>query len=447
MIIPNLSNEIVRSALREALNNYDNKHNDEREYMLDFYEGYTEQYIRKFFGSESLQQVPIFNQNLTRRISSIRSMSYKRPPRMLTDSRYESFIDLSGLNQVRRQLERLTFLLGTMAFRCRWSELNQRVEYDLLPFFETLFLENENEPVGIMYAIQQHGNQRDQEMTYAVWTAERPGFPGQHYLLKNNGEKISVNDQDLNPYGILPVLFSHKQPPVRDFYCPGADDVIKADLSLSVGMTELSLAIRFGALGIKFITNIDDASRVELGVDKILYLPENSTLGVTGPSGSLTDIISSLRFMTEATLQNNNIRVKFADTHGNAPSAEALRIQDAELMDERSAAVEDTWRPWEKRRYQIDRRIIEVKANVQLKDEYGVDFIEPLQTILTPRDEIEYWNWRFENNLATPEDWFIINNPDYSKAQLEQFQSKLAPKQEADQPVNRLLNRLQDANR
>ena len=87
MIIPNLSEEIVRSALREALNSYDNNRNDEREYMLDFYEGYTEEYVRKFFGSESLQQVPIFNQNLTRRISSIRSMSYKRPPRMLTDSR------------------------------------------------------------------------------------------------------------------------------------------------------------------------------------------------------------------------------------------------------------------------------------------------------------------------------------------------------------------------
>ena len=76
-----------------------------------------------------------------------------------------------------------------------------------------------------------------------------------------------------------------------------------------------------------------------------------------------------------------------------------------------------------------------------------MDFIEPLQTILTPRDEIEYWNWRFENKLATPEDWFIINNPDYNQSQLKKFQDNLAPKEQEEQPVNRLLNRLQDANR
>ena len=104
MIIPNLSEDIVRNALRDALNVYDNNRNDDRENKLDFYEGYTEQYIKKFFGSESLRQVPIFNQNLTRRICSIRAMSYRRPPRMMADSRYEQHIDKSGLNMVRRQL-------------------------------------------------------------------------------------------------------------------------------------------------------------------------------------------------------------------------------------------------------------------------------------------------------------------------------------------------------
>ena len=441
MIIPNLSEDVVRNALREALNVYDNARNDDRENKLDFYEGYTEQHIKKFFGSESLRQVPIFNQNLTRRICSIRAMSYRRPPRMRSDARYEKHIDRSGLNMVRRQLERITFLLGTMAFHCRWSERNLRVEYDLIPFFDVLFLENDAEPVAVMYPIQNHGNARDNDLSYAVWTADRPGFPGQHYILDANGSKIKVNSENANPYGILPVVFVHRQPPIRDFYVAGADDVIRADLSLSVGMTELALAIRFGALGIKWVSNVDDASRLELGVDKVLYLPENSALGVTAPSGSLSQIIDSLRFMTEATLQNNGIRVKFADTHGNAPSAEALRIQDAELMDERSAAVEDTWRPWEKQRYAVDRRIIEVQAGVTLKEDYSVDFIEPMQTILTPGDEIEYWDWRFKNGLASKESWFEINNPDASPEDIKRFRENVAEAQ----PANRLLNRLQNA--
>ena len=39
-------------------------------------------------------------------------------------------------------------------------------------------------------------------------------------------------------------------------------------------MTELALCLRFGAIGIRYVTGVDDASRIELGVDKLLYLPE-----------------------------------------------------------------------------------------------------------------------------------------------------------------------------
>ena len=441
-----MSQQAVINSLNSSINHFENKRNREREYNLDFFEGYTEDYVKKYFGSQSMQQIPIFTQNLTRRVCSIRSTTYKRPPRMIGESieEYRKNIDIDGLNAIRRQLERMTFLLGTMAFRCRWNALTERVEYDLLPFFEPMFMEGENKPYGVMFAIENHGNARTKELKYAVWTESRPGYPGMHFLIDTDMKKISMNEQDLNPYDVLPVIFLHRSQPVRDWFVAGADDVVRADLSTSVGMTELSLAVRFGAVGIKHISGVDDSSRVELGVDRVLYLPEGSNFGISSPSGSLDQIIASLRFMVEATLQNNNIRVKFADERGNAPSAVALSIQEAELIDERIAITEDTWRPFEKARYAIDRKIIEAQTNTKLAEDFQVDFVEP-KSIMTIDDEIKYWDWRIRNNLSSVDghsahvDWYTYNNPDADAESIERFKESI---QQAEVPETPLLARL-----
>jgi len=446
VVTKDLSQQAVISSLNSSINYFENERNREREYNLDFFEGYTEDYIKKYFGSQSMQQIPIFLQNLTRRVCSIRSTTYKRPPRMIGESveDYKSNIDTDGLNAIRRQLERMTFLLGTMAFRCRWNAWKERVEYDLIPFFEPLFLEGENKPFGVMFAIDNHGNARTKSLKYAVWTESRPGAPGMHFLIDTDMQKLSVNEFDSNPYDILPVIFVHRSQPVRDWFVSGAEDVVRADLSTSVGMTELSLAVRFGAVGIKHITGVDDSSRVELGVDRILYLPEGAGFGISSPSGSLDQIIDSLRFMVEATLQNNNIRVKFADERGNAPSAVALSIQEAELIDERIAITEDTWRPFEKARYAIDRKIIETQTNTNLSKDFQVDFVEP-KSIMTIDDEIKYWDWRIRNNLSSVDghsahvDWYTYNNPDADAESIERFKESI---QQAEAPETPLLARL-----
>ena len=439
--IPNLSQSSILSSLRESLNDIENKRVREREYMLDFYEGLNmDRYVKKFFGSESLNQVPIFTQNLTRRICKVRSMTYKRPPKMSVDKRYLDFIDIEDLNSSRRQLEQLTFLLGTMAMRSRWSEKDQKIKYDLVPFFEPLFLPSEQEPVGVIFAIENHGMSKMEKPWHAVWTEDRPGVKGQHFLIDQNGSKQSVNPNDINPYGVIPLTFAHRYKPVRDWWSEGANDVIRADLSVSVAATELSLAIRFGAIGIKFITGVDDASRIEGGVDKILYLPQESNFGVTAPSGSLTDIIDATRFLVEATLNNNSIRIKFADTHGNAPSAEALKVQEIENYDERIASTEDTWRPFERRRFLIDRAIIAAKANVNIAEDHRVDFLEP-DYPMSVEQEIGYWSWKFDKGLATPRDWFDYMNPDASEEDRAKWEKE---REEQVQPQsNRLLQRLQ----
>ena len=439
LTIPDLSQSAVQTALKKKLRFIEDARVKERDYLMDWYEGINlENYVSNYFGAETLRQAVIPQNNLTRRVCSLRSMTYKRPPRMRSSESYTSLIDKHSLNAQRRMLERLTFLLGTMAFRSYWD--GDKIRYQSVSHFEPLFLAGSprDEPVGVCFPIEYQGNARMNTPLHAVWTHES------HYLLDEHGVKISVNEGDINPYGILPVTFSHRYPPIRDYSVGNATDVVQTDLAVNVAILELEIAIRYGAMGIKFISGVDDASRITVGSDKILYLPEGANFGVTNAGGSLTEIIDATRFLVESTLNNNHIRAKYArDDSGNAPSAASLSIIEMENMDERSAMTEDTWRPWEHRRYEVDRAIIQVEAGTDVGDDYSVDFLEP-NYALTPESEIMLWDWRFKNGLASKEQWFEYQNPDASQEEIAKF-SQMQQSQQA--PQNRLLNILTNDNR
>jgi len=447
VILQSLSENAIQESLKEHLGYIEDERTKERDFMLDFYEGINiDHYVGDYFSRETLRQVPIMQGNITKRVASLVAMTYMRSPRLRVDDRYKELVDLANLQAQRRLLERLTFLLGTMAFRSYWDENVGKVKYQVLSHFTPLFVagDSRDEPVGVTYPIEYQGNARLDTPVHAVWTKDTPAGAGMHYLVDQHGEKISVNEQDRNPYGVLPITFCHRYPPIRDFYAgSGAMDVVTCDLATSVAMHELQLCTRYGAMGIKYLTNIDDASRVEIGVDKLLYLPQDSDLRVTSPGGSLTEIIESIRFFVEATLNNNHIRAKYArNDSGNAPSAASLQILELESTNNNIAMTEDTWRPWESRRYEVDRRILQVEANADPGPDYSVDFLEP-NYALTPESEIALWSFYFDRGLATEESWYLYKNPDASPEEIAKFREQQEAKQEDQTPQNRLLNRLQ----
>jgi hypothetical protein len=447
--IPDLSTDAVLASLKNKLQYIEDERVRERDYLLDWYEGVNiDQYVRSYFGSETLKQIPILSQNITRRVSALRSMTYKRPPRMRASDAYTDAIDVESLNSNRRLLERLTFLLGTMAIRSKWNELTGKIEYETLSQFMPLFLagDSRDKPVGICYPIEYQGNARINKPMHSVWTEDRPGYPGQHYLLNEGGKVVSVpgNEENINPYGVLPVTFTHRYPPIRDFHSvANAIDVAQVDLAVNVAQVELQLAIRYGCLGIKVLSGVDDASRVEIGTDKVLYIPEGADFKVTNSGGSLQDIVDSTRFLVESTLNNNHIRAKYArDDAGNAPSAASLSILEMEARDIATGEKEDTWRPWENRRYAVDKAIIKTETGADVGPDYSVDFLEP-NYALTPDTEISLWTWRFEQGLATKQDYFDYLNPDASPIQREEFRAQQEEITQAEEPQNRLLARLE----
>jgi len=203
--IPDLAQSSVNKALKETLKYIEDTRTRERDYLMDWYEGANvDQYVSDYFKPETLAQVPILSQNITRRVCAVRSMTYKRPPRMRVSESYLNAIEVESLNANRRLLERLTFLLGTMAIRSRWNELTGKLEYETLSHFTPIFLagDSRDKPMGICYPIEYQGNARINTPVHAVWTESRPGYQGEHYLIDEQGQKVSVNEQDINPYGV-----------------------------------------------------------------------------------------------------------------------------------------------------------------------------------------------------------------------------------------------------
>ena len=140
VILKDLSEDALQEALTSQLSYIEDERTKERDYMLDWYEGINiDSYVGEYFGSETLRQVPMLFQNLTKRVCSLRGMTYKRSPRHHSSDTYDQYIDKFSLQAQRRLLERLTFLLGTMAFRSYWDETTSQIKYQCLSPFYTAF--------------------------------------------------------------------------------------------------------------------------------------------------------------------------------------------------------------------------------------------------------------------------------------------------------------------
>ena len=117
------------------------------------------------------------------------------------------------------------------------------------------------------------------------------------------------------------------------------------------------------------MTGVDDAGRIELGVDKLLST-RGANFGISGPSASISQIIDGIKFYVSATLSNNHLKIKW-QTHMVMHLVvvavfKRLKIWKSILLLPKILIV------FEKKRYEIDKRIIEVQTNISLNDDYSV---------------------------------------------------------------------------
>ena len=319
-----------------------------------------------------------------------------------------------------REFNETSWLTGQMGFRSRWGK--ERVEYDLIPFFKRYYVQGESEPFGVSYEVgRDHKNNR----IYVFWSRARESEPGIHMKFDQAGRTIQVNDDNINPYGIIPVTFVD--------YTTSASDVIRAAIQIGIANTEIALAERF-SFGQPVATGIEEATKMKLGIDRVLLLPEGASFSFVGNPGSLKDMMEVVKGFANQAAVNNHLRIRW-DESGNPPSGTALRLLEIENLESRISDI-PKWKDWEHERYEVDREIIRVHTNKDMGENYAVDFAE-VEFPQSPQDERTHLEWMMDKGLMSREDLIKHYNPDITEEDLQSLMERVDQSKQAEAEAQR----------
>ena len=425
MIIYNLTEKMLYDLLMDTIEEGHNNEMEERERLLDYYEGINlENDIKGYFDSDSLSQIPPMYINLVRNIISRRALVYQQSPVRFNDSYNEVIGDFDSF---MKQFEQLTYLLGTEALYTHWDDVNKKLKYRPIHFFTPFFKPNEDEPFAIMYQAESHLQARTEDAQYMFWSKDTEDMEGKHFMISSRGKITSIVPDDRNPYGdILPFNIAHRHPFTRDFFREGASDLVDGMRSINIMLTELALHGRF-QLGQPVFTGLDTEQRINFGQDKALVLPEGANFNYATPNANVQAMIESTKYMVDSIAQSNNVRINWTDK--SAESGLSKKMSQLDLMDALRSDTEQIYRPFEKEQFQIAKRICEVSGGINLGDQFSIDFAER-EVPMSADEEIAYYTWAFANDLETRQSYLRKKNPDLQEEEIQGIVEQI----DAEQP-------------
>ena len=438
MIIYNLTEQMLHKLLMETIEEgYDNQM-EERERLLDYYEGVNlEHDLKQYFDSESLSAIPPMYINLVRNIISRRALVYQQQPVRFND-KYNDVI--GDFDSFMKQFEQLTYLLGTEALYTHWDESEKKLKYRPIHFFVPFFKPNEDEPFAIMYQAESQLQARSEDAQYMFWSKDTEDMEGKHFMISSRGKITSIVDGDRNPYGdIIPFAIGHRHLYTRDFFREGASDLVDGMRSINIMLTELALHGRF-QLGQPVFTGLDTEQRITMGQDKALVLPEGANFSYATPNANVQAMIESTKYMVDSIAQANNVRINW--TNKGQESGLSKKMSEIDLQDALRSDIEQIYRPFEKQQFRIAQRICEVSGGIQLGDQFSIDFTER-EVPMSSDEEIKYYDWAFKNNLETRKSYLRKKNPDLQDDEIEDIVEQIdseAPETPEGTLIDQIIN-------
>jgi len=428
MIIYNLTEKMLHDLLMDTIQEGVQKEHEERERLLDYYEGINlEHDLKKYFDSDSLSQIPPMYINLVRNIISRRALVYQAAPVRYNDKYNEVIGDLDSF---MKQFEQLTYLLGTEALYTHWNEERNKLQYRPIHFFTPFFRPGEDEPFAIVYQAESQLQARTEDAQYMFWSKDTDEMEGKYFCISSRGKITSMIEGDKNPYGdILPFNIAHRHPHTRDFFREGASDLVNGMRSINIMLTELALHGRF-QLGQPVFTGLDSDQQITMGQDKALVLPEGANFNYATPNANVQAMIDSTRYMVDSIAQSNNVKVNW--TSNQAESGLSKKMGQLDLMDALRSDVEQIYRPFEKEQFRIAQRICEVSGGIQLGDQFSVDFAER-EVPMSQDEEIKYYDWAFKHNIETRQSYLRKKNPDLQEDEIQGIVEKIDQEQPSEE--------------
>ena len=385
-----------------------NRRKEIRKY-LDYYSGTsTAQYIAKYFDGEAFNEIPPYEANFTRKfinkISRIYTLGANRNLGSASVTKqYESLTELKNVRM--KHSERITRLLGTVANRVLWNDMNQRFDYRPIYYFECYFGDDPFSPNAIIYPLLNKVYDLSQagETQYAYWDK------GLYAITDSDGVILS---EQPNPYGILPFVFTHREDQLDEFLVEGASDIINCNEQVNIALTEMQLGMRFNLFGQPWVRGVEsDQNLMRAGSNVILDMGDEGSFNIASPQGNIEEAIKNIKFQIELVATNNHLWIQWSEEGGEVPSGISLMIKDMERKEDYFDDIA-LWRMYEKEFYNIERAVAEYNGvSLPESDKFRVDF-EEVEYPKTVQDQIAEDTFSLEHNLTTEAKIMVRDNKD-----------------------------------
>jgi len=402
--------QMLKEKLLEAKLMMSHERRSEIRKYLDYYSGLsTDQYINTYFNGDAFSEIPPTLTNFTRKfinkISRIYTLGAKRNVGEKTEQ-YETLIPAKDVRM--KHSERMTRLLGTIANRISWE--NGKFDYRPLYYFESYFEENPFEPAGIIYPLLNNVSDLSNadSLQWEYWTNDKYG------IMDEAGKTLDEQD---NPYGVLPFVFTHREDQIDSFFVEGASDIVNCNEQINIALTEMNLGMRFNMFGQPWVTGLRaDQSMLRAGSNTILDMGEDGAYNITSPNGNIEEAINNIKFQMELVASNNHLWIQWAESGGEVPSGISLMIKDMERKEDYYDDIA-LWRLYEQDFYRVERAIAEYNG-ITLPEEFGVDFQE-VEYPKTVQDQILKDEFDIKNNLMTRAKIMVRDNKDLTLDQAQ----------------------------
>ena len=380
---------------------------------LDYYSGVsTDQYINRYFNGDAFNEIPPTLTNFTRKFINKISRIYSLGAKRNVGGDTKKYDELVPTKDVRmKHAERMTRLIGTIANRIHWRD-DGFFDYRPIYYFESYFEDNPFEPDAIIYPLLNSTADLSnaENLQWEYWDNKKYG------IMNEDGNMIQEED---NPYGIIPFVFTHREDQIDSFFVEGASDIVNCNEQVNIALTELNLGMRFNMFGQPWVTGLNsDQSLLRAGSDTILDMGDDGQYNITSPQVNIVEAIENIKFQMEMIAMNNHLWIQWAESGGEVPSGISLMIKDMERKEDYYDDIA-LWRLYEKDFYRVERVIAEYNG-VSLPEEFGVDFQE-VEYPKTVQDQILKDNFDLENNLVTQAKIMVRENKDLTLEQAQKI--------------------------
>ena len=397
-MIPNV-NELVEkqsqwNAQQQAKNNWRGR----REQALDYYNGRTERYTKKYFNKTLSKKIPISNVNITKRIIDRISLVYMvAPKREYTKPEITDYFCEKDFKMQR--LERFTNLLDSCLVKPTYRE--NVLDYDIIHDFEPMFGEDPMRPIAYTYPLSTKSEVLDTTPElFAYWDLEHTFIYDRHGKIYDDEN----NPEHINFYGILPFVecFREGRPEYAYLDTEPVNDIIKTNTVLNVAETNKSANIHFQSFGYIFANGSQiDKKDLQIGQDQIYYLGVDGTLSVVSPPNSVPALTDSIKESYKMLAQNYHLPTSFAEGT-TAESGVALRLRNQELQDDKKSDIVK-WNDVEHKIIEVERQILTTELMVDAGELESVDFGET-EDVLSAQEQREQWEWELSKGIIDTAD-------------------------------------------